>query len=72
MSLLLRTIEEKGQAATARAHGFTRQTVFLVLPGQDLAAHASRSRLYDASFTHGWREASEADPPQALEPKGDV
>jgi len=56
-------------ASTARAYGFTRQTVFLVLPGQNLDAQASRSRLYDASFTHGWREASEADSPEAPEPK---
>jgi len=57
-------------ARAAREAGFTRQTVFLVLPGQDLDAEASRSRLYDASFTHGWREASEADCPEAPEVKG--
>ncbi|MBI5519868.1 MAG: precorrin-4 C(11)-methyltransferase [Desulfovibrio sp.] len=50
-------------AETARGRGFTRQTVFLVLPGQGLDDEASRSRLYDASFAHGWREASE--PPSA-------
>ena len=43
-------------AQTAREAGFTRQTVFLVLPGQDLPAQASQSRLYDPGFTHGWRE----------------
>jgi precorrin-4/cobalt-precorrin-4 C11-methyltransferase len=43
-------------AETARAKGFTRQTVFLVLPGQDLPAGTSQSKLYDPGFTHGWRE----------------
>lgn len=43
-------------AATAREAGFTRQTVFLVLPGQDLPTDASQSKLYDPGFTHGWRE----------------
>jgi precorrin-4/cobalt-precorrin-4 C11-methyltransferase len=57
-------------ARAARERGFTRQTVFLVLPGQSLEAAASRSKLYDASFAHGWREASEADSPEASEPKG--
>ncbi|HWR04695.1 MAG TPA: precorrin-4 C(11)-methyltransferase [Humidesulfovibrio sp.] len=52
-------------ARTAREAGFTRQTVFLVLPGQNLDAEASRSKLYDAAFTHGWREASEAPEPAA-------
>lgn len=46
-------------ARTARGAGFTRQTVFLVLPGQDLAPEASRSRLYDAGFSHGWRAGQE-------------
>lgn len=61
-------------AQTAREHGFTRQTVFLVLPGQDIEAEASRSKLYDASFTHGWREAEEQDAPgpEASELKGGV
>ncbi len=49
-------------AQTARAHGFTRQTVFLILPGQDLPATASQSRLYDPDFTHGWREGQDTDP----------
>lgn len=57
-------------ARAARERGFTRQTVFLVLPGQSLEAAASRSKLYDASFTHGWREASESDSPEASESKG--
>ena len=47
-------------ARTARAAGFTRQTVFLVLPGEELDAEAARSRLYDPAFTHGWREGSES------------
>lgn len=59
-------------ARTAREAGFTRQTVFLVLPGQNLDAEASRSRLYDAAFTHGWREAAEegTSVPEGPEPKG--
>ncbi len=40
--------------ATVREHGLTRQTVFLVLPGEDGAAHCSR--LYDAAFAHGYRQ----------------
>ena len=40
-------------ADVMREQGFTRQTVFLVLPGQPRAD--DRSRLYDAAFTHGWR-----------------
>jgi precorrin-4/cobalt-precorrin-4 C11-methyltransferase len=43
-------------ARTAREAGFTRQTVFLVLPGEDKPACASR--LYDPGFSHGWREAA--------------
>lgn len=46
-------------AATARAKGFTKQTCFLVLPGQDLAPEDSRSKLYDPSFSHGTRKGSE-------------
>lgn len=38
-------------AAKTRKAGFTRQTVFLVLPAQG----ASSSKLYDPAFTHGWR-----------------
>ncbi len=49
-------------ARTTREAGFTRQTVFLVLPGQDLAPEASHSRLYDADFSHGWRAAREPSP----------
>ena len=55
-------------AETARSHGFTRQTVFLVLPGQNLEVEASRSRLYDASFTHGWREAAQMPDGEASAP----
>jgi len=43
-------------AQAARAHGFTRQTVFLVLPGQDLPAGDSQSKLYAPDFSHGWRD----------------
>ncbi len=46
-------------AATARRKGFTRQTVFLVLPGEGLDASDAHSRLYDPAFSHGWRAASE-------------
>lgn len=46
-------------AATARAHGFTRQTVFLVLPGE--TGPQVGSRLYDPAFAHGWREATSPD-----------
>ena len=42
-----------GLAACVHAHGLTRQTVFLVLPGQNAAPTASR--LYAADFAHGWR-----------------
>lgn len=47
-------------ARSARSHGFTRQTVFLVLPGQDLPAEASQSKLYAPDFTHGWREGQDS------------
>jgi len=47
-------------AQAARVHGFTRQTVFLVLPGQDLPAEASQSKLYAPDFTHGWREGQDS------------
>lgn len=40
-------------AACARAHGLTRQTVFLALPGQEAAPTASR--LYAADFVHCFR-----------------
>jgi precorrin-4/cobalt-precorrin-4 C11-methyltransferase len=43
-------------AATARSAGFTRQTVFLVLPG---AGGGGQSKLYDPDFTHGWREGTD-------------
>ncbi|OIO05872.1 MAG: precorrin-4 C(11)-methyltransferase [Desulfovibrionaceae bacterium CG1_02_65_16] len=46
-------------ALTAREAGFTRQTVFLVLPGEDMDAQTARSSLYDPTFTHGWREGSD-------------
>ncbi len=42
-------------AACAREHGFTRQTVFLVLPGEK-NKEAARSKLYDPDFKHGYRE----------------
>lgn len=41
-------------AACVREHGLTRQTVFLVLPGQDAAPTASK--LYDPAFSHGRRK----------------
>jgi len=42
-------------AETVRAHGLTRQTVFLVLPGESVRAADSCSKLYDAGFAHGYR-----------------
>lgn len=47
-------------AACAREHHFTRQTVFLILPGE-INAENHRSCLYDPSFTHGWRTEGELD-----------
>jgi precorrin-4/cobalt-precorrin-4 C11-methyltransferase len=45
-----------GLAETARAHGFTRQTVFLVMPGQGREdAGKARSLLYDKDFKHMYR-----------------
>ena len=38
-----------------RSRNFSRQTVFLVLPGQ--LRTDDRSKLYDAGFSHGWRKA---------------
>lgn len=49
-------------AATARARGFTKQTAFLVLPGETLPAGASQSKLYDPAFTHGCREGQPDTP----------
>lgn len=43
-------------AATARKHGFDRQTVFLILPGEQ-DGPAPRSKLYDAGFAHQYRQA---------------
>lgn len=43
-----------GLAACAREHGFTRQTVYLVLPGE--GKEAARSKLYDPEFRHGYRK----------------
>lgn len=52
----------KRLAETARSRGFTRQTVFLVLPGQDLPAQDSQSKLYAPGFTHGWRAGQASGP----------
>ncbi len=56
-------------AEVVRAHGLTRQTLFLVLPGEQTRSiagasaktdvPATRSRLYAPDFAHGWRPASE-------------
>jgi len=44
-------------AETARKNDFTRQTVFLVLPGQGAAdASAAKSLLYDGNFKHMYRK----------------
>lgn len=48
-----------GLAETVRRQGFSRQTVFLVLPGE--AAGDTASRLYAADFAHGWRDVPQAD-----------
>jgi precorrin-4/cobalt-precorrin-4 C11-methyltransferase len=43
-------------AETARARQFTRQTVFLILPGQGVEdAGTARSLLYDPDFAHMYR-----------------
>ncbi len=43
-------------AKTARENDFTRQTVFLVLPGQGIEdAGQAKSLLYDKDFQHGYR-----------------
>ncbi len=39
---------------TVQKHNFTRQTLFLLLPGQQ--AQPTYSRLYAADFLHGWRQ----------------
>lgn len=41
-------------ARTARENGFTRQTLFLILPGQD--SREARSLLYDKGFRHMFRD----------------
>lgn len=41
-----------------REHGLSRQTVFLVLPGQ--ACEDDHSRLYDAAFSHGRRQRNQS------------
>ncbi|MGE4292042.1 MAG: precorrin-4 C(11)-methyltransferase [Desulfovibrio sp.] len=51
--------ELRDLAATAREHGFTRQTVFLILPGE--RAEEAKSRLYDAGFSHMYRDAETGD-----------
>lgn len=44
-------------AKTARDNDFTRQTVFLVLPGQGIEdAGQAKSLLYDKDFQHGYRK----------------
>ncbi|GAB7081408.1 precorrin-4 C(11)-methyltransferase [Megalodesulfovibrio paquesii] len=45
-------------AEVVRAEGLTRQTLFLILPGQDAAP--TRSKLYDPAFAHGFRGNEEA------------
>ena len=40
--------------ATVRKHGFTRQTLFLILPGEK--GESPPSRLYAKEFSHGYRE----------------
>lgn len=43
-----------GLAACVAENGLDRQTVFLILPGEEKATGA-RSRLYAPDFSHGWR-----------------
>jgi precorrin-4/cobalt-precorrin-4 C11-methyltransferase len=52
---ILRTTLHDLEQCVGAAH-ITRQAVFLVLPGE--TAPQSRSRLYDASFGHGFRPAA--------------
>jgi len=40
---------------SAREHGFGRQTVFLILPGEK-EEQSPASRLYDRGFSHGYRK----------------
>ncbi len=42
-----------------REHGLTRQTLFLILPGHE-DAPATRSKLYDPAFSHGFRDQEDA------------
>lgn len=47
-------------AVTAREHGFIRQTVFLVLPGQGVHDFGkAKSLLYDSTFQHMFRTQEE-------------
>lgn len=58
----LRETNLAGLTATTQDLRATRQTVFLVLPGQDAP---TRSKLYDGGFAHGWRAETKkngADP----------
>lgn len=50
-------------SGSVRDAGLSRQTVFLVLPGE--AVQGAPSRLYAADFSHGWRrgEAPTEQPP---------
>ncbi|WP_243544216.1 precorrin-4 C(11)-methyltransferase [Pseudodesulfovibrio tunisiensis] len=44
-------------ASTARENNFTRQTVFLILPGQGKSdASSAKSLLYDTNFQHMFRK----------------
>ncbi len=45
-----------GLCDAVRAYGLNRQTVFLVLPGEDGSARFSK--LYDATFPHGYRRGA--------------
>lgn len=50
-------------AACVEENGFDRQTIFLILPGEE-AAGGARSRLYAPDFCHGWRrEIAKGRPP---------
>lgn len=42
--------------STAHAQGFSRQTVFLILPGEKGGRESPPSRLYSKEFSHGYRK----------------
>ncbi|XPV76726.1 MAG: precorrin-4 C(11)-methyltransferase [Desulfovibrio sp.] len=49
----------KGLVDTVRENELTRQTMFLILPGQHASLEETRSLLYAGHFSHGYRNKSE-------------